>query len=251
MQAEVALAGYGHAQRPMRKHLYAHQLPARAFDALAHYRVVDAFHLVQIQLPREHDHVGELRVEAKGLGVGYGQLGGDMNLHPYAACVGDCRHVGGDNGRHACLVGGVERDAHLIQVFGIQHYVEREVGFDSSLTADAHHFVQVLRSEVVGGMAAHIQPSDSEIYRICPSLYSGTQALEIACRGHYFQFFPVHSAHSFLCKLHLFSCAGSFCFPVQAACVLLRRLPKGCHLQSRALIYEEFYVLLGFNRTLL
>ena len=119
MQAEVAFAGNGHTQRSVGEHLNSDEFSARAFDAFAHYGLVDGFDLVQVKLPCEHHHIRKLRIEAQRLGVGYGQLGGNMDLHPYLPAIGYRCHIGSNHGRNACLPGCIESLTHLLQVLGI------------------------------------------------------------------------------------------------------------------------------------
>ena len=82
----------------MAEHFYAHKFAARTADILLYDGAVDGRHLVEVQLPREHHHIGPLRVETHGLGIADAQLRGDMHLHAHAAGVKDCRDVAGDDG---------------------------------------------------------------------------------------------------------------------------------------------------------
>ena len=192
VKAEVAFAGNRHTESAVGEHFYAHELPAGALDALFDDGLVDVLNLVEVELTREHDHVRPLGIEAQGLNIGDGQLGGDVHLQPYAAAILDGRHIGGYNGVHARCLCGVEGFAHRVKVLLIKDYVESKVALDPRLAADSDDLREVFGAEVIGRMAAHIELPDPEIYGVSAALDGSVQAFEIARRGHYFQFFPIH-----------------------------------------------------------
>ena len=69
LQAQVAFARYGHAERSVAEHLYSHLLSAWSADILIYDGFVNLAHLVNIKFAREHHYVGKLGIEAQGLSV--------------------------------------------------------------------------------------------------------------------------------------------------------------------------------------
>ncbi len=175
----------------MREHLYPHEIARRAADAVPLNGFVYVLDLVEVELARQHHHIGELGVEAQRLDIGDGELGGDVHLKPYAAAIHYRSHIRCDDGVHPGSRGCIEGLPHRGKVFLIEDYVERKVALHPRLAADAHHFSEVVRAEVVGRMAAHIELPDTEIHGVRSALYGRAQALEIARRSHYFQFFTI------------------------------------------------------------
>ena len=163
---------------------------------LAHNRFVDFLDLLQPELPREDDDVGELRVEAERLHVGDAELGGDMDLQADLAGIQDAGHVGGDDGVHAGFLRQVQHAAGLVEFLAVQGDIQGEIGFEPIGAADAHHLREVLRLEIVGGVGAHVQVADAEIDRIGASFDGGGEAFEAPRRGHDFQFLRPHFTRS-------------------------------------------------------
>ena len=157
-----------------------------------HNEGVDLAHLVEAQFARQHDHVGELRVEAQRLDVGYAQLRGDMHLQADLPRIEDRGHVRGDDGVYAGLLRQVQHPPGLVHLLVIKRDVQGHVALDAVFTADAHDLRQILRLEIVRGMRAHVQVADTEIDRIGTALDRSRKTLEIARRGHDLQFLPVH-----------------------------------------------------------
>ena len=115
-----------------------------------------------------------------------------MYLQAYLTAILDGSHIGSDDSVDTRRLGGIQRLAHGVKVLLIQDDIEGEVTLYSSLPADAADLRQVLRSEVVCRMRAHVQLSYAKVNGVRSALDGGVQALEIARRGHYFQFFILH-----------------------------------------------------------
>ena len=169
----------------MGEHLYADELPARATDALAADGFADFPDLRESELSGEDDDVGELRVEAQRLEIGYRKLCRDVDFEAYAAGVGDYRHVGGDDGIDSRFQSGVEKPPGLGNFPVEKRYIESEIRLDAIGLAYAADLREVLRREIGGGARAHIEVSDAEIDGVGPALDGGDEALEGARRCHY------------------------------------------------------------------
>ena len=97
LEAEVAFAGNGHAERAVGEHFDAYEFTGGAFDPFADDGFVDRFDLEEIQFARQHDDVAPLGPEAQGFDVGDVELGGGVDFEADPAAVGDRGHVGGDH----------------------------------------------------------------------------------------------------------------------------------------------------------
>ena len=75
VQAQVALAAYGHAQGTVAEHLNANQFALGAADILFQYLLVNLSHLVQIKFTRQYHHIGKLGIELECFNVTYVELG--------------------------------------------------------------------------------------------------------------------------------------------------------------------------------
>ena len=64
VEREVAFATHGHTQRTVAEHFDAQQLARRPADVLFLDEIVDFGHLFQVQLARQHHHVGKGGVKA-------------------------------------------------------------------------------------------------------------------------------------------------------------------------------------------
>ena len=180
----------------MGKHFYTDQLPGRAADVFGNDGFVNGLHLLQVQLPGQHNHIGPLGIKAQGLYVGNAQLRGDMHLQADFPAVQDAGHVGGDDGVHAGFLRQVQHAAGLVEFLAVQGDVQGEIGLEPIGAADAHHLGEVLRLEIVGGVGAHVQVADAEIDRIGTSFHGGGEAFEAPRRGHDFQFLRPHFTRS-------------------------------------------------------
>ena len=191
-QRKVALAGSGHTEGPVGEHFYTDPLPRRAADVFGNDGLVDGLHLLQVQLPGQHHHIGPLRIETQGLYVGNAQLRGDMHLQADFPAVQDAGHVGGDDGIHPGGLGGVQRFVCCLEIFSEKGDIQRHIAADAICATDAHNFREVFPGEIIGRMGPHIQVADAEVHGIGAAFHSGGEATEVACRSHYLQFFPVH-----------------------------------------------------------
>ena len=148
VEAEVALARHGHAQGAVAEHLDAHRFAFRATDVVALDGVADCAHLVEVELAGKDDHIGPLRVEPHGLGVGDIALGGYVDLHSAAAGIEDGGDVAGNYGRDSRRRHGVDHGTHALHVAVIHDGVDGEVGFDARTVAGVGDVAEVVEGEV-------------------------------------------------------------------------------------------------------
>ena len=144
---------------------------------------------MEIQFPRQDDHIGELRVEAQRLDIGDAELGGDMDLETDFPAVEDGGHVRGDDGIDSRRLRGIQRGVRGLEVISEQGDIQGHIGPDTVLPADARHFRQVLLGEIVRRAGAHVQVPDSEIDGVGPAFDRCEETLEVPRRRHDFQFF--------------------------------------------------------------
>ena len=176
----------------MCEHLYAHAASGWTADIVPFYYVLDLPHLGKVQFPCEHHDVGPLGIEAQGFGIGNAQLGGDMHLQAYAAGIDDCGHIRGYHSIDSGCQSRVQGVPHRFQLVPIEDYVKREIGLDTGFVTYTAYLAELLHPEVVRGMGTHIEFLHPEIHRIGSALNGCMQTFEIARRGHYLQFLPVH-----------------------------------------------------------
>ena len=127
VQAQIAFARDGHAQSPVAEHLDLHRTARRTGDALRGDTVADGPDLLQVEFPGEDHHVGILRVEAQGLGVGDIELSGDMHLQTDTAGIFYSGNVGGYDSRDSCGFGGIEGAVCLGDILVIQDDIEGQI----------------------------------------------------------------------------------------------------------------------------
>ena len=176
----------------MTEHLDTHRFTTRTHDVVALDGFVNAGHLVEVQLAGQHHDVGKAGVESQGLGVRDIQLGGQMHLHPNLAGIVHGRHVAGDDGRETGLLGSIDDAVQQVYVLVVNHGVDREIALDVVLVADAHNLVQVVDGKVVRRAGAHVEPLDTEVNRVGPSLYGGSQRVVRTHGCHNFKIASLH-----------------------------------------------------------
>ena len=148
VEAHVAFAAHGHAEGAVAEHLEAHELAARAAHVLLHDAAVYLRHLVEVELPGEHHHVGPLGVELHRLEIGDVDLGGDVHLLADGACVENHGDVGGYDGRYAGLFRALHDAAHEGEVVVVDHGVDREVCLDAVGGAEGCDLLHVVEGEI-------------------------------------------------------------------------------------------------------
>ena len=115
-----------------------------------------------------------------------------MHLQPNLAAVKDYRHVRRNNGINAGRLGRIQGLVSRSNILSVKDDIKRHVRLYTGLTADADNLRKVFRSKIICGMRAHVKPADAEVNAVRTPLYSSLQALEVACRSHYFKFFMIH-----------------------------------------------------------
>ena len=192
MQAQIALARDSHAESSVAEHLEAHEIAMRAADIVAHDGIAYGGYLLHIELTGQHHHVGPLRVESHRLDIAHIDLSGDMHLHPYRTGIHDGRHIAGDNGRDAAVAHGTDHLAASLELGVIDNGVDREIGLHSGLAAYRGDVAEIVEGEVDRRARPHVEPLDSEIYRISPCLDGGMERLVAPDGSHDLKIFPVH-----------------------------------------------------------
>ena len=191
-ETEVALATHRHAERPVGKHLDADRLPLGTTNILLLYRTVDQLHLVQRELAGKHHHVSVAGVEAERLDIGDIELSAEVDLHPLLVGVGHGGDVGGDDGRDAGGLCGVDDLVHPHHILGVDDGIDGEVALHPVVTEQGCHLGQVLEREALGGVGPHIEPLDAEVGGIGTTLDRCHERLPAAGRCHDLEVFSFH-----------------------------------------------------------
>ena len=131
MEAQIAFARYGHAQRSVAEHLEPHRLSGWTADVFFHDGAVNLSHLVERELTCQHHHVGIGREEAHRLYVAHVELGGDVHLY---ASVGIVEY-------------GIDCEICLYAVFA----------------ADGGYGMEVVEGEVHRRARTHVEPFHAEV----------------------------------------------------------------------------------------
>ena len=116
-----------------------------------------------------------------------------MHLYTYTTGVEHRGHIGSDDAGDLSLLGCIDDLAHELQVLVIYNGIDREVALDTVFTADGCDLVEVFGGEVIGALGAHIEPLDTEVYRVSARTYGRHERLIAADRRHDFIFVSVHS----------------------------------------------------------
>jgi len=106
--------------------------------------------LVHVEFTGQHAHVGKPGIELQGLYIGDIELGGEVHLHAHLTAIGHYGHVGGNDGRHAGLLGGIYDLPHGVEVLVVDNGVDGEIALDAVLVAGLGNLVQVVDIKVVG-----------------------------------------------------------------------------------------------------
>lgn len=101
----------------------------------------------EVEFAGEHDAVTELSVEFKGLVVGNGELGGEVDLQAELAGLEDAGHVRRDDGVDAMGFGRFQELVAELQVVVIEQRVEREVAANACCVAALHNRFKVIDVE--------------------------------------------------------------------------------------------------------
>ena len=124
---------------------------------------MDMLHLLHVQLTGEDADIGKLAVELQGLDIGDIELRRQVHFHALLAAVDHHGDIGGDDGADTGLHGGVDDLVHRRHVLVVDDRVDSEIGLDAMLVAGLRDLTEVLDGEMVGGMGAHVEFTDSEI----------------------------------------------------------------------------------------
>ena len=193
VQAQIAFARDGHAQGSVAEHLDLHRTARRPGDALRGDTVADDPDLLQVQLPGEDHHVGILRIEAQGLGIGDVELGGNMHLHTDTAGIFYSGDVGGNDSRDSGGFGSVKGAVCLGDILVIQDDIEGQICLYVVFSTVADYLRKVGQGKIVRAVRAHVQVLHPEIHRIGSGLHRSGKGLEASGRGHYLE--SVSPAH--------------------------------------------------------
>ena len=161
----------------MAEHLDTYLLAVTTAYILLLYVFVYRCYLRQVQLTRQHDHIGKLRIELQRLGVCYVQLCGQMHLHILLYGILHHGYIRSDDGIYTGLLGVIDYCLHHRYILGVDHRVNGQIGLYARLAADSHDLVQVVGGEVCCRASTHVQVLDTEIYTACTGFDSGCQTL--------------------------------------------------------------------------
>ena len=193
VQAQVALARDGHAERPVREHLDTERLALGPPQIARADAVGNRAHLSEAQLACQHDDIGVLRVKGDGLDIRQIELSGYVHLQPDAAGVENGGLIRRDHGIDPLAPGPVHDPAHLGQILVVEDRIDGQVSLDpvpSGLRDDAR---QVVERKVERRTRPHVELLDAEIDRIGPGLNGGGQRLVAPHRGHDLHIAPLDS----------------------------------------------------------
>ena len=148
--------------------------------------MVDRRYLRHVQLPRQHNHIGKLRIELQRLCVGYIQLRREMHLFAYLVRVLHNSYIAGDDSINAHCMSLVHDLAHQRQILRIHHCVNGQIGLHARLTTRSNDRGHIVRGEVDRTAGTHIQVLNTEIDTRSTGLYRRCQTLPAPYRCHYF-----------------------------------------------------------------
>src|SRR5690554_861466 len=130
---------------------------------------------MKVQLPCQHHHIGKLCIKLQRFTVDDVQLCGEMHLHAHAACIDHHRHISCDDRRECGLFSRIHNPAHQHHIILVDDRVYSEVTFYIMLATDLCDLMKIINREVIGGSCTHIQPFNTEVDSICPTLYGCCQ----------------------------------------------------------------------------
>ena len=177
VQAHVALARYGHAERTVAEHLDADRLPFRPVDVLFQNLSVYLFHLVHVQFACQYGDICKLGVELQCVNVRDIQLRREMDFYARLPAIHHHGHVAGDDGSDAGGSGSVDDFVHRLYVFAVDDRVHRQIGLDALCLARPGNLLEVVDGEVVGRVRPHIQSADTEVDGVGSGMDGGGQRL--------------------------------------------------------------------------
>ena len=163
MEAQIAFARYGHAQRSVAEHLEPHRLSGWTADVFFHDGAVNLSHLVERELTCQHHHVGIGREEAHRLYVAHVELGGEGHPYPSGAGVGYGCDVRRYNGCESRLGGRVDYGAARGEVGIVEYGIDCEICLYAVFAADGGYGMEVVEGEVHRRARTHVEPFHAEV----------------------------------------------------------------------------------------
>ena len=170
MQTHIAFAADSHTEGSVTKHLNADLFTRGATNMCFFHLTVDLRHLIHIQLTRQYHHIGKLGIELQSLNIGDIKLGREVYLLSHLITIGHHSHIRGDDGRDACLLGGINDLMHQRDILTIDNRVHRQVALDAMCITGLSHLLQVIDGECRGRMRPHIQLLNTEVDAVSTSL---------------------------------------------------------------------------------
>ena len=101
---------------------------------------VNLRYLFQIQLARQHYHIGKLRVEAQGLHVRDIQLGTEMHFLANLPCITHHSHVCRNHGGDAGSLCRIHDGAHQRKVLVVNNGIDGKIAFHPVLITRPRNF---------------------------------------------------------------------------------------------------------------
>ena len=73
-----------------------------------------------------------------------------MNLLAHFIAIAHYSHIAGDDGRDACLLGGIDDFLHRWDVVVVDDCIDGEIGLDTMLVAGGSNLTQIINGKMVG-----------------------------------------------------------------------------------------------------
>ena len=171
----------------MAEHLYTYLLSTGTADILLTDMSVDFCHLLQIQLTRQHHHIGKLRIEAQGFHIADVELCAEVYLLPYLPGIAHHCHISGNDCRDACRLCRIYNGTHQRNVMVVYNGIDGEVALHAMFVARPGYFPQIVDSEGICRTGTHVQVLDTEIDGVGTCLYGCCERFARAYRCHDFE----------------------------------------------------------------
>ena len=178
----------------MTEHLDAHRLSAGSADIVGQDAAVYLLHLVHVQLTRQHRYVGELRIEAQGLDIGYVELCAEVHLQPYLPAIGHHSHIAGYHSGNLGLESRVENATHERQVLTIDDGIDGQIALHTAAAALCGYAPKVVDGECTGRMRPHVEVLNSKVNAVGSGTQCSGEGVGRPHGSHYLKVFSFHHA---------------------------------------------------------
>ncbi len=149
-------------------------------------------HLVHIQLTRQHRHVGELRIEAQSLDIGYVELRAEVHLQPYLPAIGHHSHIAGYHSGNLRLESRVEDAPHERQVLAIDDGIDGQIALHTAAAALCGYAPKVVDGEGAGRVSPHVEVFNAKVNAVGSCTQRGGEGVGRPHGSHYLKVFSFH-----------------------------------------------------------